>query len=51
MPCGYANGSWENKVFDFGLYVSEICHFLCLSLMGSFVVQFFFHISGHFVAS
>ena len=27
--------------FDFGLYVSEICHFLCLSLMRSFVVHFF----------
>ena len=23
MPCGYANKSWEYKVFIFGLYVSE----------------------------
>ena len=28
--------------FDFGFYDSEICHFLCLFLMRSFVVQFFF---------
>ena len=42
MPLGYANGSWEYNVFDFGLYVSEICHFLCLSLMRSFVAQFLF---------
>ena len=26
---------------DFVIYVSEICHFLCLSLMRSFLVQVF----------
>ena len=51
MPCGYANGLWEYKGFDFGLCVYEICQFLCLSLMRSFVVQFFFHFSGHCVAN
>ena len=50
LPCGCAKGSWDYKVFDFGLYVSKICH-LCLSLMRSFVVQFFFRISGHYVAN
>ena len=29
-------------VFEFGLYVSEVCLFLCLFLMRSFVVQIFF---------
>ena len=28
--------------FVFGFYASEICHFLCLSLMRCFVVQIFF---------
>ena len=41
VRCGFADRSWEYYVFDFGLYVSEICHFLCLSLMRSFVVQIF----------
>ena len=41
MRFGYDDGSWEFYVFDFGLYVSEICLFLCLSLMRSFVVQIF----------
>ena len=41
MRCGYADGSWEYYVFDFELYVSELCHFLCLFLMRSFVVQIF----------
>ena len=49
--CGQAGASWEYYVFDFGFYDSEICHFLCLFLMRSFVVQFFFHFSGHCVAS
>ena len=31
MPYGYADGSWEYKVFDFGLYVSEICLFCVCS--------------------
>ena len=39
MRCGFADSSWEYQVFDFGLNVSEICHFLCLSLIRSFVVQ------------
>ena len=38
----FADGSWENKVFYFVLYVSEICLFLCSSLMRFIVVQFFF---------
>ena len=51
MRCGYAEDSWEFWVcFDFGFRVSEICLFLCSSLMRFFVVQFF-HFSGHCVAS
>ena len=42
MRSGYADGSTEYKVFDFVLYVSEICLFLCSSLKRFFVVQFFF---------
>ena len=38
----YADGSLEFYVFDFGLFVSEKCHLLCLYLMRFFVVQFFF---------
>ena len=38
----HAEGSLEFYVFDFVFCVSEICHFLCLSLMRSFVVHFFF---------
>ena len=49
--CGQAGGSWEYYVFEFGFFYSEICHFLCLFLMRSFVVQVFFHFSGHCVAS
>ena len=36
--------------FDFGFRVSEICLFLCSSLMRFFVVQIF-HFSGLCVAS
>ena len=32
----------STMLFGFGLYVSEICHSMCLCLMRSFVVQFFF---------
>ena len=42
MRFGDADGSWEFWVFDFVIYVSEICRFLCLSLKRSFVVHFFF---------
>ena len=28
MLCGFAEGSWEYQVFDFGIFVSEICLFL-----------------------
>ena len=31
----------STKFLIFLIYVSEICHFLCLSLMRSFVVQIF----------
>ena len=41
MRSGFAEISREYYFFDFGLYVSEICHFLCLSTMQSFVVQIF----------
>ena len=41
MRCGYNDDSWEYYVFNFGLYDFEICIFLCLSLIRSFVVQFF----------
>ena len=41
MSCGFADNSWEHYVFDFGLDASEICHFLCSSLMRFFVVQIF----------
>ena len=41
VRCVFAHKSWENWVFDFGLYGSEKCRFLCLSLMRSFVVQIF----------
>ena len=41
MRCGYAGCSWDFCVLDFGLFVSERCFFLCLSLMRSFVVQIF----------
>ena len=39
---GYADGSWGYKCFDFILWVSEICLFLCSALMWFFVVHFFF---------
>ena len=39
MRCGYADCSWEFWGLDFGVYVSEICLFLCSSLMRFFVVQ------------
>ena len=42
MRCGYAGCSWEFWGLDFGVYFSEICLFLCSSLMQFFVVQFFF---------
>ena len=41
MRCGYADCSWEFWGLDFGVYVSEICLFLCSSLMRIFVVQVF----------
>ena len=41
MRCGYADCSWDFWVLDFGIYVSEICLFLCSFLMRSFVVQIF----------
>ena len=41
MRCGYADCSWDFWVLDFGIYVSEICHFLCSSLMRLFVVNIF----------
>ena len=27
MRCGHADGSWEYYVFNFGMYVSELCLF------------------------
>ena len=42
MRCGCADCSWDFWVLDFALFVTEICHFLCLSLMRYFVVQVFF---------
>ena len=41
MRCGHADGSWEYYVFNFGMYVSELCLFVCSSLMRFFVVQIF----------
>ena len=41
LCCGYADCSWEFWVLHFGIYVSEICIFLCSSLMRFFVVQIF----------
>ena len=31
LRCGFADRSWEYYVFDFGLYVSEICLFCVCS--------------------
>ena len=42
MCFGYADCSWDFWVLDFGIYVSEICLFLCSPLMRFFVVQIFF---------
>ena len=42
MRCGHADGSWEDYDFDFGVNFSQICLFLCSSLMRFFVVQVFF---------
>ena len=39
MRCWYADCSWDFWVLDFVIYVSEICLFLCSSLMRFFVVQ------------
>ena len=36
------NFFWVVNSEDFGIYVSEICLFLCSSLIGFFVSQFFF---------
>ena len=41
MRCGRIDGSWEYYVFNFAISVSEICLFLCSSLMRFFVVQIF----------
>ena len=42
MRCGYADISWEYKVFDLVLYVSEICHFFVFVLDAIFCGTNFF---------
>ena len=50
MRCGYADYSRDFWVLDFGIYVSEICLFLCSSLM-RFLWNKFFHFPGQCAAS
>ena len=42
MRCGYAEVSWEYKVFDLDFYVSEICHFFVFVLDAIFCGTNFF---------
>ena len=42
MRCGYADGSWEYKVFDFVLYVSELFLFFVFVLDPNFCGTNFF---------